>query len=65
MFLENVVVGLKLFFEDGILLLDNLEWVFEDFFIVLKFNMDLMIIVIIDNDCCWVGVYWVFNGCLW
>lgn len=63
--LENAVVGLKPFFEDGTLSLDDPERVFEDFSIALKSNMDLTTIAITDNERRRVGVYRAPNGRLW
>lgn len=62
---ENAVTGLKPFFEDGTLSVEDRERVYEDFSIALKTNTDLTTLVVTDGDGRRVGVFRAPNGKLW
>ncbi|QDG78382.1 adenylate/guanylate cyclase domain-containing protein [Labrenzia sp. PHM005] len=62
---ENAVVGLKPFFEDGTLSLEDRKRIFEDFSIALKTNTDLTTLAVTDSEGRRIGVYRAPSGKLW
>lgn len=62
---ENAVVGLKPFFEDGTLSIDDRQRIYEDFSIALKTNTDLTTLVVTDHQGRRIGVYRALDGKLW
>jgi len=62
---ENAVIGLKPFFEDGTLSIEDRNRVYEDFSIALQTNTDLTTLAITYADGRRLGVYRAKNGKLW
>lgn len=62
---ENAVVGLKPFFEDGTLSIEDRQRIYEDFSIALKTNTDLTTLVVTDHQGRRIGVYRALDGKLW
>ncbi|XYK81684.1 MAG: adenylate/guanylate cyclase domain-containing protein [Labrenzia sp.] len=62
---ENAVVGLKPFFEDGTLSIEDRNRIYEDFSIALQTNTDLTTLAITYADGRRLGVYRAKNGKLW
>ncbi|WP_428526874.1 adenylate/guanylate cyclase domain-containing protein [Roseibium sp.] len=62
---ENAVIGLKPFFEDGTLSIEDRNRIYEDFSIALQTNTDLTTLAITYADGRRLGVYRAKNGKLW
>ncbi len=62
---ENAVVGLKPYFDDGTLGFDSTERTLEDLTVALKANSDITTLAVTDPSGRRVGVYRAPNGKLW
>ncbi|WP_299472061.1 adenylate/guanylate cyclase domain-containing protein [uncultured Roseibium sp.] len=62
---QNAVIGLKPYFDDGTLGLDDRERTFEDLSIALKSNSDVTTLVMTSSDGRRIGIYRAPNGKLW